>query len=61
MQAPKIDGKEPLRAEVDYIVKCLETGERDPINGGRKGLAVVKTLEAAERSVGAGGAFQPLG
>ncbi len=61
MQAPKIDGKEPLRAEVDYIVKCLETGERDPINGGRRGLAVVRTLEAAERSVSAGGAFQPLG
>jgi len=58
MYAPRLDNTEALKVEVDYIVKCLETGERDPVNGGRAGLAVVRAIEAAERSARAGGGFR---
>lgn len=57
MYAPQIDNTEALAVEVDYIVKCLAEGERDPVNGGRAGLAIVRTLEAADLSAKSGGGF----
>ncbi len=57
MYAPMLDTTEALRAEVDYIARCIEDGERDPVNSGRKGLAIVRALEAADRSASSGGAF----
>ncbi len=51
---PKIDFQEPLRVEVAHFVACVEGGER-PLTGGLNGLAVVKALEAAERSLASGG------
>ena len=57
MYAPMLDTTEALRTEVDYIALCIEDGERDPVNSGRKGLAIVRALEAADRSASSGGAF----
>jgi len=51
---PKIDNIEALRAEADYFVKCLETGE-EPFNNGQAGLQVVRILEAANESIRDGG------
>ena len=52
---PRIDFHEPLREEISHFVACIEGGER-PLTGGRNGLAVVKVLEAAQRSLDNGGA-----
>jgi len=61
MRAPKLDDAEALKVEVDYIIECLEKGERDPVNGARRGLGVVRALEAAEKSAASGGAFTAPG
>lgn len=60
MCAPKLDDSEALKVETDYIVRCLETGERQPINGGRHSIGIIRALEAAERSCESLGAFVPL-
>ncbi len=57
MYAPILDTTEALRNEVNYVAACIENGERDPVNSGRKGLAIVRALEAADRSAASGGAF----
>ena len=57
MYAPVLDTTEALRNEVDYVAECIEKGERHPVNGGRRGLATVRILEAADRSAASGGAF----
>jgi predicted dehydrogenase len=57
MHAPVLDGTEALRAEIDYMIKCIADGQRDPINSGRRGLEIVRTLETADRSATQGGAF----
>ena len=51
---PKVAMGEPLKAECDHFLDCVEFG-KVPITGGRDGLAVVDTLEAIERSVAGGG------
>ncbi|OZC01956.1 Gfo/Idh/MocA family protein [Rubricoccus marinus] len=52
---PRIDRAEPLRLEVEEFASAIRQG-RAPRSDGREGLAVVRILEAARRSIGAGGA-----
>jgi predicted dehydrogenase len=53
--APVAGADEPLRAECDHFVECVLTGRR-PRSDGAQGLAVVRILEAGERSMRMGGA-----
>jgi predicted dehydrogenase len=55
---PKLDRSEALRVEAEHFLDCIEHGER-PITGGPEGLAVVRLLEAAEKSLKSGG--EPVG
>ena len=50
MWAPRIETTEALKVELEYFVKCIETGET-PINDGHAGLRVVNMLEAAQESL----------
>jgi len=52
---PKTPGGEPLRIECLHFLECIEKG-RTPRSDGRDGLRVVRVLEAAGRSLAAGGA-----
>jgi predicted dehydrogenase len=51
---PKIRFAEPLRNETAHFVRCVETGDR-PLTDAVNGLEVVRVLEAADRSLRAGG------
>jgi predicted dehydrogenase len=51
--SPYIPVKEPLVAEMEHFISCVETGD-EPVSGGRSGLAVVRVLEAAEHSLRTG-------
>jgi predicted dehydrogenase len=51
---PRIPVVEPLRNECAHFLHCVRTGER-PRSDGREGLAVVRLLEAARKSLEAGG------
>ena len=42
--------REPLEIECDHFLECVEQGTR-PLSDGRSAVAVVRTLEAIERSV----------
>jgi predicted dehydrogenase len=55
MWAPRLDNVEALAIEAAHFVECIATGAT-PITDGRAGLRVVRILEAAERSLQAGGA-----
>lgn len=48
--SPKVETTEPLAAEIDEFLQCISTGAT-PISSGRNGLAVVKALELADRSL----------
>jgi predicted dehydrogenase len=50
MWAPQIEAKEPLQTELAHFVRCIEKGER-PLTDGRAGLYVVRSLEAATKSM----------
>ena len=52
---PKTPGGEPLRIECLHFLECVEKG-KVPRSDGRDGLRVVRVLEAAGRSLRAGGA-----
>lgn len=54
---PRISGAEPLLAQCQHFVDCVQEG-RTPRSGGVDGLRVVQVLEAAQRSLKAGG--QPV-
>jgi len=47
---PKIDAAQPLDAECQHFLDCVE-GESQPMNGGEVGLRVVAALEAAQNSM----------
>ena len=51
---PKVPGGEPLKAECDHFIDCVANG-KPPAVGGREAGAVVRTLEAIDRSMRAGG------
>ena len=52
---PRLDASEPLRLECEHFLDCVKNGQR-PRSDGRSGLAVVRLLEAATRSLEADGA-----
>ncbi|RPJ11193.1 MAG: gfo/Idh/MocA family oxidoreductase [Deltaproteobacteria bacterium] len=47
---PSIKMKEPLRAEAEHFIECMET-RKEPKTGGRDGLKVVNLLVAAQKSL----------
>lgn len=52
---PRVALGEPLKVECDHFVECVLTGGV-PRTSGRRGLAVVRALEALQKSLRAGGA-----
>jgi len=48
--SPKVSETEALRAEVAHFRNCIEGSEK-PITSGERGLAIVRMLEAADRSM----------
>jgi len=52
---PRTPSGEPLRIECLHFLECIEKG-KTPRSDGRDGLRVVRVLEAAGRSLAAGGA-----
>jgi predicted dehydrogenase len=52
---PKISLQEPLRIECQHFVDCVRD-RKTPVTDGPSGLRVVKVLDAAQRSLGLGGA-----
>jgi predicted dehydrogenase len=57
---PKVGLGEPLKVECDHFVECVAK-RATPLSGGRKGLGVVRALEALTRSAKQGGASLPVG
>jgi predicted dehydrogenase len=55
MWAPKLELREALSTECEHFVDCVRLRKR-PITGGEAGIAVVRLLEAASRSLAADGA-----
>jgi predicted dehydrogenase len=51
---PELDRAEALHTEASHFLDCVLRGQK-PQTGGAEGLAVVRILEAAERSLSAGG------
>ncbi len=59
MVAPAIPEREALRAMADEFAAAISTG-RAPLTDGRSGLRVLEILEAASRSLAAGGVSIPV-
>jgi predicted dehydrogenase len=47
---PNIKMVEPLRTEAEHFIHCIESRTK-PKTGGREGVAVVKILAAAQKSL----------
>jgi UDP-2-acetamido-3-amino-2,3-dideoxy-glucuronate N-acetyltransferase len=45
---------EPLAIQCAHFLECIVTGKQ-PFTGAPEGIAVVRALEAMQRSIGAGG------
>ena len=56
---PEVDFIEPLSVEIAHFVDCIRSG-RQPVTDGAHALAVVGTLEAAQRSLEMGGIPQKV-
>ncbi len=56
---PKVELKEPLRLECQHFIDCVRT-RKTPRSDGKNGLEVLRILEAANRSLKAGGVPQKL-
>ncbi len=52
---PKMAYTEPLKNQAQHFLECVRA-RTEPLTGGRDGLAVVRALEAATRSMARGGA-----
>ncbi len=52
--SPYVHFEEPLRIECAHFIECIEEGRR-PLTDGASGLRVVEVIEAAQRSLRAGG------
>ncbi len=50
-----IDAGEPLRAECEHFLECIEAGSQ-PLTGGESGVQVTRVLEACQRSLDQHGA-----
>lgn len=51
---PHIKQTEPLKTECEHFLECIEYGST-PLTDGRKGLELVRILEASSESLAAGG------
>jgi predicted dehydrogenase len=51
---PRVAVGEPLKTECDHFVECIRSAKQ-PLTSGKEGVAVVKALEAIERSIRASG------
>ncbi len=51
---PELPAAEPLRLEAMHFLECIRTG-RQPLSDGKNGLAVLRVLAAAQRSLHKGG------
>jgi len=56
---PNIQMTEPLQVECTHFVDCIRTGN-SPRSDARNGLAVVRLLEAAQKSLKSGGEKVPI-
>jgi predicted dehydrogenase len=54
MWAPRLDGTEALQTEVLHFIDCIEN-KKQPETDGQAGLRLVRTVEAAEKSLRAKG------
>lgn len=59
MWAPKLETKEALAVECEHFLDCVRFN-RIPMSNGGTGLAVVRLLEAASKSLAAGGQKTPV-
>jgi predicted dehydrogenase len=55
--SPRLDTTEPLYIECAHFLECIQSG-REPDTSPRTGVEVVRVIQAAERSLRAGGAPQ---
>lgn len=51
---PNVQLGEPVATQCAHFLECVVTGKQ-PFSGGREGIAVVRALEAIQRSIRAGG------
>jgi predicted dehydrogenase len=56
---PKVPVGEPLAMQCAHFLNCIVTGKQ-PLTGGREAVAVVRALEAMQRSIRAGGHEEQL-
>ncbi len=47
---PHIEGKEPLRLEMEHFIQCIKYG-RTPLTNGEEAYKVIKAIEMIEKSV----------
>jgi predicted dehydrogenase len=59
MHAPQLDMREALAVEAENVIRAIQ-GKEPPVVDGRAGGRVVRILEAAQRSIAAGGVLVPL-
>jgi predicted dehydrogenase len=58
--SPSLEAVEPLQTAINHFAACITHG-LEPVSGGPAGLRVVRLLEAAGRSMAAGGSRVRLG
>jgi predicted dehydrogenase len=59
IRIPPLSLGEPLRTECDHFLDCIATGVK-PRSGADEAIQVVCALEAASRSLSAGGGYEPV-
>lgn len=59
VSSPYLESQEPLAIELDHFIQCIRQGLR-PQSDGWSGYHVVKTVEAAQRSLQEDGTYQPV-
>lgn len=59
IRIPYVEWHEPLRLEADHYLRCIRTGDA-PLTDSLQGIAVTAVLEAADRSLAAGGRLEPV-
>jgi predicted dehydrogenase len=59
VRIPRVELGEPLRAECDHFLDCIEEGKA-PLTSGGDGASVLRVLEAIQRSANANGAEEPV-
>jgi predicted dehydrogenase len=51
---PKLETGEPLKMECKHFIKCIEQ-RKNPVSDGKNGVQVIQVLDAAQKSLNAGG------